>query len=179
MTINLDNKITDAACREALDIASQYGRLVRNHNAKISDGFKSRLIYVCVSLAVLTAMVIASVIFWGFSTLTIIAIAILAFDAILGFGIQIRMKKAVEQMKADKRKREIELDEEGIEVKKDGKSVMRQEWKDIAALRVFNENFCLIAKEYKMSVVIVNKLYADQVKQFLQTQKIDHIEMIG
>jgi ABC-type bacteriocin/lantibiotic exporter with double-glycine peptidase domain len=53
-------------------------------------------------------MVIASVIFWGFSTLTIIAIAILAFDAILGFGIQIRMKKAVEQMKADKRKREID-----------------------------------------------------------------------
>jgi len=44
--------------------------------------------------------------------MTIIAIVILAFDAIFGFWIQIRMKQVVAQMKADTRKKQIELDEE-------------------------------------------------------------------
>ena len=38
---------------------------------------------------------------------------------------------------------------------------------------------CMITKEYRRSVVIVNKAYADEVKQFLQTQKPGQIEVIG
>jgi len=179
MTIDIINTNNAASCREAVNISLQYGSLVKDHNMKIKDRFRERIIYTVISLVVLIALLALTFIFWKVNALTVVAVVLLAVDVILGVVMHLKMKKMLRQLMEDKRKKQLVLDEKGVEVKKDGACVLRIDWNNIAAMRVFDETCCLIAKVFNGPAVIINKAYAAEVKQFIQTQTNVDIEYIG
>lgn len=179
MTIDIIKSNNEATVKEAVNIASQYGALVNNPKMKLRDSFKERIIYIYISLAVFAALVTLTLIFWKVSALTIIAVAVLVIAAILGVVIHLRMKNAIRQYMEDKSKRQVVLDEKGIDIRKDGATVLRKEWNDVAAMRLFNETFCLIEKKVSGPAVVINKAHFDEIKKFIQTETNANIEMIG
>ena len=178
MIIDVEKSTNDNFYKEILNVAGQYRQLVADPKAKLRDGFRDRILYFIISVAVLGALLAVSFIWLGTGVLTIVAIVILSIDIILSVMIQVKMNKIVRQMKEDRTKSQIALDEEGIEVKKDGKKSFRLKWNEIAAMRTFDESFCMITKTAGRTAMVADKKYAEDVQNFIRTLPNVQIEII-
>ena len=179
MTIDVEKKNSVSGCKEALNITSQYAALVRHHTMKLKDRFRERIICIYISIFVLVALLLATFLFWKVSTLTIIAAVVLGLAAVLGVWIHLAMKRMIRQYMEDKSKRQISLDEGGIEIRRDGAALVRLEWSNVAALRLFDETFCVIPKMVSGPAMIINRTYLEEVKRFIETKTDAKIEYIG
>ena len=179
MIIDVVRTNSVSGCKEALNISSQYRALVKDPAMKLKDSFKERIICIYISIVVLVALLAATFIFWKVSALTIVAAVILGLAAVFGVMIHLGMKKMIRQYMEDKSKRQIALDEKGIEIRKDGAAVVRLEWSNVAALRLFDETFCVIAKTVSGPAMIINRTYLEEVKGYIETETDAKIEYIG
>ena len=73
----------------------------------------------------------------------------------------------------DGRASTVTLDENGVELNKDGSEIMRVGWNEVALVRSFKESTCFIAKNVTGLVIAVTNTYKDDIIKYLEDNKVD------
>jgi hypothetical protein len=170
MKIEIKEKGTEAFYRETVNVASQYKALIKRPDKKLSDRFAVFRIegILCVVLFALTLLTSLA---WGFDTLGIISMVLLAFVAFLCFCYLRNMKQLMKSLMDDPRSSVLTLDDLGVELDKEGTQTVRISWENVAFLRVFKECFAFLAKSPGGFMITVNMPYKEEVLQFLREHR--------
>ena len=131
------------------------------------------MIFCGIVLAVLVVMTIA----WGASALMITALVLLSVVILLSFALWFKLDRVRRMYLADKRPSILELDENGVTMKRENSDSVQMSWNNVAFIRVFNECVCFFAKEGSGFVICVNKIHKDEIFAYLQEHQI-HVQGI-
>ena len=74
---------------------------------------------------------------------------------------------------SDDRASTVTLDENGVELNKDGSQIMRVGWDEVALVGSFKESTCFIAKNVTGLVIAVTNLYKDDIMKYLEDNSVD------
>ena len=163
--------------REVIRATAQYQKLIKNPEAKLSDSFKLLKAYIAVC-AVFMVVLLAMGIAIGFDALTVIAIVIMVACTIISAVQFNRLNAAVKALVDDSHVSIFTLDEEGVELNKEGAQVIRVSWDHVAFIRAFDESVCFFADGPRGLVLAVTKKYEQQVFGHIRENGID-VRVIG
>ncbi len=161
---------------EAISVLNQYAYLMKNPQLRLQNNFKKLqgyMIFCGIVLAVLVVMTIA----WGASALMITALVLLSVVILLSFALWFKLDRVRRMYLADKRPSILELDENGVTMKRENSDSVQMSWNNVAFIRVFNECVCFFAKEGSGFVICVNKIHKDEIFAYLQEHQI-HVQGI-
>ena len=167
MTIENNTPGTPAFYREAVVLAANHRRLVKNPACKIKDVVKSYTA-ICILCVIPIALEVFSGFKWGFTTTRITECVVFGLLLALGLTFRITYARMQKRMMREFRPSTITLDENGIVWAKDGASTLQTQWAGIVCVRETREGICFVAKEPMGYVLHVQKEYRDQIKAYLR-----------
>ena len=165
MTIEINEKGSEAFYKETVNAAAQYRYLLKNRNYKLKDYFSQFRTLVIASLAVF-AVNAALMILWGAETYQIAVSAALLIAALMSVVYLASLKKAYKTMMTNPRnsnKSVLTLDDDGVELKNESTQTVRIARGNIAVIRTFKESLCFIPAAGAGVIISVNKKYADEI----------------
>ncbi len=177
MQIEIKEKGSAAFYQETVNVLSQYRALIKKPERKLKDRFKtfrSQLILSIVLLVLLALMAI----FWGGDGLMWGVMILLAFNIFLCSAYLLSMNKMRKSFMQDERSSLLTLDEEGVELNKEGAQVLRMSWQNLAFVRVFREALCFVGREPSAFVISVERRHEDAILAYLKEKAID-VPLIG
>ncbi len=172
LKIEIKEKGSEAFYTEAVNVASQYRRILKNHSCKIKDYFKQFTVLAVIAaifLVVLVAMMIA----WGVQALDIAGVVLLAFALAMCIVYLNSLNKFRRGMLTDQRTSLLTLDENGLELRKDDSQVVRIGWKNIAVVRILAQSMNFVSADQTGIVISVDKRYEGQVGEWLRANQAD------
>ena len=172
MTIEIKEKGTKEFYKEVVNVTSQYRQLLKKPEAKLNDNFKSCVIMMA-AMAILFATQLVNGISNGFNALIGAALAASLMAFVVLFIYRRNMNKMVDAYLSDDRASTVTLDENGVELNKDGSQIMRVGWDEVALVRSFKESTCFIAKNVTGLVIAVTNLYKDDIMKYLEDNSVD------
>lgn len=172
MTIVIKEKGTKEFYKEVVNVTSQYRQLLKKPEAKLNDNFKSYVIMMA-AMAILFATQLVNGISNGFSALIGAALAASFMAFVVLFIYRRNMNKMVDAYLSDDRASTVTLDENGVELNKDGSQIIRVGWDEVALVRSFKESTCFIAKNVSGLVIAVTNLYKDDIMKYLEDNNVD------
>lgn len=172
MTIDVKEKATKDFYKEVINISNQRVAYLVEPEAKVSDSFTSSAIMMG-GMAIIFALEFVHGTRAGFKgmTLTVLVFALLAFIVLLVYTVS--LNKKVRSYLNDTAETTVTLDENGIEMSRDGSQVARAAWEDVALVRSFPESTCFFEKdkgEVNGALIAVPNAYKQEVLSYL----VDH-----
>ena len=171
MIIEIREKGTKAFYDEIVCVASKYRRYVKNPDAGFSNTFMINIIMM-VLVACIFLLELYIGITNGFDWITITA-GVVCVVTLYFWGLYHRkLKKVVKLYEADNRLSTLILDENGVELNKEGAQVLRISWENVAVLKVFKESTFFFSKDEPAIVIAINNVYKDQVLGYVKENNI-------
>ncbi len=172
MRIEIKGGRTRAFCQQAVNVFHQYPNLMKHPQGKLKNYFRSlqRYVTICTALLVILG---AMCIFWGPDALTITAMVLMALLIVLSSAFLFRLNQLCRQMMEDHRRTVLTLDEEGVELEKEGAQRVRLAWSAIAFVRVFSEALCFIPGDSTGLVMAVSRDYQEEILAYLREHNPD------
>lgn len=171
MIIEIREKGSKAFYEEVVSFNHQYAALMKNPRAKFMSSFKSILIQIF-AMGFLFGCMTSVGISDGFSPLPVCAMTAAAMAALVGAVIYSAMKKRVKMFLEDERSSTIILDDNGVEINKEGSQIVRLAWDNVAFVRCFKESTSFFAKDASGIVISVTNKYKDQILEYLNNSNI-------
>ena len=167
MTIEINAPGTPAFYREAVVLAANHRRLVKNPACRIKDVVKSYTA-TCILCAAAVVLQIVSCFAWGFTSVRLAGCVFIAALLALGLMFRITYGRMQKRMMQEFRPATLTLDENGIVLAKDGMSTLQTQWAGIVCVRETREGVCFVAKEPMGYVLHVQKEFREQIKAYLR-----------
>ena len=172
MTIDVKDKATKEFYKEFINISNQRVAYLVEPEAKVSDSFTSSAIMMGGMLIIFVLELLHGM-RAGFRGMTnaVLVFALLAFAVLLIYTV--RLNRRVRSCLNDTAETIVTLDENGIELSKDGSPVARAAWEDVALVRSFTESTCFFEKdkgEVNGALIAVPNAYKQEVLSYL----VDH-----
>ena len=162
MTIEINEKGSEAFYKDTVNAAAQYRYLLKNKNYKLKDYFVQFRTLVIASLAVLAVNVVLMIL-WGAETYQIAVSAALLIAALMSVAYLLSLNKTYKTMMADPHTSVLTLDDDGVELKVRDTQTVRIAKKNVAVIRTFSESLCFIPAAGAGVIISVNKKYADEI----------------
>lgn len=165
MTIEINERGSEAFYKETVNAAAQYRYLLKSRNYKLKDYFKQFRTLVIASLAVF-AVNTALMILWGAKNYQIAVSAVLLIAALMSVVYLASLNKAYKTMMANPHKMDksvLTLDDDGVELKNENTQTVRIAKGNVAAVRTFSESLCFIPAAGAGVIISVDKKYADEI----------------
>ena len=172
MRLEIKEKGNDAFYREAINVATQYRRLLQNPERKLIDYFKAYKIYT-ILCAVLAVLIAAMNIAWGWDTLGIVALVALVIVAIFSAAFWKRLNGLQKNMMDDLRTSVFTMDESGVELNKGDSQTVRMSWDNLAFVRIFDESISFFTKDGMGFIITVDRRYGKEILEYLQAEQPD------
>ena len=167
MTIEINEKGSDAFYKEVVNVVMQYRRILKNHAYKIKDCFKYYRVLLAVC-AVAMVLLILSAVFLGPKTLDIVLIVLALFEIIL-CGVYLRsLDRYYKTIKSDPRTSVVTFDENGVELKKGDDQVLRIGWSNVAVVRSLPESVDILSADQTGMAIAITKDYREQILSWLK-----------
>ena len=170
MRLEIKEKGSKDFYQEAVNAASQYRFFLKKPERKLSDNFKAykRYIILCTVLAALLAVMNIA---WGWDTLGIVAIVLMLAAIAFSFAGYSNLNKTLAAMMNDSRTSILTMDENGVELDKEGSQTVRMSWDNLAFVRVFDHSICFFTKDGMGFVVSVDRRYESEVLGYLKSER--------
>ncbi|MBQ1476370.1 MAG: hypothetical protein IIZ21_03705 [Firmicutes bacterium] len=172
MRLEIKEKGNEAFYREAINVATQYRRLLQKPERKLTDYFKAYKIYT-ILCAVLAVLIAAMNIAWGWDTLGTVALVALIIVAIFSAAFWKRLNGLQKSMMDDPRMSVFTMDENGVELNKGDSQTVRMSWDNLAFVRIFDESISFFTKDGMGFIITVNRRYAKEILEYLQAERPD------
>jgi hypothetical protein len=172
MQIRITHKGSEDFYREVVNVLSQYRRIVRKPTCKLRNTLRSLSVYLVVCLVML-AIELALSLAWGFDLLDGIALGMLSVTALFCGVFLHSMRRMLRELSSDARASVLTLDDEGVELAKEGGQVVRMAWDSVAFIRVFDESFCVMMRERTGFVIAVDRRYEVEVLDWMALHQPD------
>lgn len=171
MKIEVKEKGTKEMYKEVVNIGMQYRGLMKRPGAVLNDNFKSYRNYLILLLCLLAINIITGV-RSGFSTIVIVALAIVSVATLFTAAVLIRMNLQVKNYLADERATTVTLDKKGVEMNKEGTQVVRLSWDNVAFVRAFKETTTFFAKDTQGLYFSVTNAYRKRILDHLKKENV-------
>jgi len=172
MTIEVKEKGTKAFYEEVVNVVAQYGRLRKRPDAKLKNYFVS-LRNFAILLAVMTLIDAGIGVAWGFDGIVAAGVIVCAVMLVFDVAFLINLGRLVDRYLADERASTVILDENGVELDKEGTQTVRLAWPSIAFVRVFRESICFISGDIQSFVIAVNIGHKKEILDYIKNSSID------
>ena len=172
MKIEVTEKGSKEFYEELVNVISQYKRLLKYPDSRLKDNFRSlrSMTIIMGALFLINLMCVWSA---GLSTLNVLAMVMVAIAGIVAYLYRNNMKKMVERYLADERTSVVTLDENGVEINKEGGEIVRLPWESVAFVRSFVKSVCFVSKDVTGLVLAVSKQYVEEIWDYLDQNEID------
>lgn len=177
MTIEIKEKGTKEFYEEVVNVTSQYKKLINNPGMNLRNNFRSLRQYIVVCAFFLIALIVMGIM-WGMDTMSVVGIVLMVIVIALCGFLLFNMRSMVGKYLADERTSVVTLDENGVELEKEGSQVVRLAWDSVAFVRVFKESVCFVSKDVAGLVLAINKGYQQQILDYLRTNE-QSVKVIG
>ena len=171
MQFEINEKGSEKAYKEFVNIIYQFRQLIKNPHKKISNLFARCYFFIGAFLI----LIVMNSIFLFIGSLDSIGFALIML-LVIGELIYIKsltnMNKMYNTIRNDKRTAIVTVDEKGVEINKEG-SVIRTSWDKIAYIRKFQEILCFITTNEGEGLISLDKKYMDEIKRYVEQQGID------
>ena len=172
MRIEIREQGTPAFYKEVVCAMAQYMRIAKKPERKLEDTFKLLKIYIAVC-GVFLVLIVLMGIFWGADGLTVLTVTIL-LAAIFLSAVQLnRLNQLYKSLEEDEHLSILTLDEQGVELNKEGSQLVRIAWDNVAFLRVFKESLCFFSKDVRGIIIAVSRKYEDQIFDYLSHNNVE------
>ena len=162
MTIEINEKGSEAFYKETVNAAAQYRYLLKDRNYKLKDYFRQFRTLTIAGAAVLVVNVLLMIL-WGAETYQIAVSAALVIACLLSASFLMSLNKAYKTMMAGTHKSVLTLDDDGVELKTENTQTVRIAKGNIAVIRTFSECLCFVPAAGAGVILSVNRKYADEI----------------
>lgn len=163
----------EAAYREMVNASVSYKELINNPGKKVKDRFRELKTYIAVCASLLLLLVIMGIM-WGFETLSVAGITLMAVCIIISSYFLYHLNAFLKTIMEDKGQKVLIVDEDGIEVEKTGAQSVRLNWDNIAFMKVLKHTVVFIPKDQESRVMITAELkYRDPILNFMKENDIE------
>ena len=170
MRIEINEPGSEAFYRETVSVACQYRFLLKKPTRKLKDLFRAmrgNLILCAILLALMAALTLLD----GADAARIAALVLLAVDMVLCGAYLVGLNKMLKSAMDNKRKSVLTLDDEGVELDKEGAQRVRASWDNVAFVRVFREGLCFFTKDGSGFVIAVSRRYERELLSYLKERQ--------
>lgn len=177
MKIEINERGSKEFYKEVVSVMAQYFRFMKKPDSRLNDPFRILKIYIAVCAAFF-AVILVMGIAWGFDALTLVALTVMAAVIILSVMQFKKLDGLVKSFYDDKRSSILTVDENGVELNKEDSEIIRMAWDNVAFLRLFKESACFFGKEARGMIMAVDRIYEQQILDYLKDNDID-VKVIG
>lgn len=168
MTIEINEKGSEAFYREVVNISAQYRYILKNHHHKLKDYFKQFKILLMLGTVFLVFLLLMAA-FWGIDPWGYAIAAALGISVAMCAVYLRLLNKMLKAMLADSRTSVLSLDNAGVELNKDGAQIVKLGWDNIAAVCVYRESLSFLSADHTGIVISIAKQYAGVILTWLRT----------
>lgn len=167
MKIEIREKGSEAFYRETVNVLSQYRALLKQPGRPLRDNFKLLRNYTA-ACAVLAAAICAISIAWGADSITISMLMLLLAAAVFCALYLRNLNRLLRDMMNDSHTSLLTLDEQGVELAKEGSKTVRMAWDGVAFVRVFDESVAFLAQDGTGFIIFIDRRYEGEITQWLR-----------
>ncbi len=171
MTIEIKEKGSDSFFREAVNIYLQYRAILKNHNCKIKDYFKSYTIFLIVGAVLFVAVLMEAIFLLGFEGYIIFALSITGLCTLIEAAGLLGAHSMFKRLKSNHRESLLTLDENGVELNIKGSYSIRIDWDSIAVVKVGSESLSFLAEKQTAALITVTRTYEEQIAPWLRINR--------
>ncbi len=170
MRIEIREPGSEAFYRETVNAACQYRALLKKPTRRLKDMFQSLRgnIILCGALLILMSALTA---LDGWDALRSAALVLLAVDVAFSALYLRNLRQMLRTLMNDRRSSVLTLDDEGVELDKEGAQRIRAAWDNVAFARVFRESICFVTKDGGGFVLSVSRRYEKELLAYLRDQR--------
>ena len=177
MKLEINEKGSDSFYKETVNVAAQARKLIQRPDGKIKDYFRSYLIDLILCAAFIVILLVMGFA-WGFKTLDFVAIALLAVVAFMCAAYLIGLNRAFRSLCDEWKPSVLTLDENGIEISKEGGTTVRAAWNSIVVVRDLKNSLNIISSDTGGFTLSVADRYKTPVLDWLKENRPD-VKIIG
>lgn len=172
MKIEIKEKGSLEFYREVVCVMFQYFRLIKKPERRLDDSFRMLKRYIAVCLAFLLLIVVMAIA-WGMDGMTMAAIILLLAAIFFSCFQYYRLNETVKTMMNDPHASIFTIDEEGVELNKEGSQLIRVAWDNVAFVRIFKESVCLFAKGPRGLIIALESSHKQQILDYIDDKHIN------
>lgn len=169
--IDIQEKNTDAFCRDVVSVTTNYKALLRKPERKINDTIRSYRVLLCMDV-ILLVMFGADFIRGERAALLIVALAFAILSLVLLLATYPGIMKLYKTLLADSNPSQLILDENGVELRKGDSKSVRLGWDHIAFVRAFKSSVCFLDSDATGFILAVSTTYKDEIAEYLTENQI-------
>jgi hypothetical protein len=170
MTIEIKKRPGNEFAEDTVNAASQYKYFMKKPERKLQNYFKQWKALLIVSIVWVILMVAVMVLF-GADAIMEVCLAVLLMNIVFCAAMLLNIVKYKKQIMEDERLSYLTIDENGVELMKDGVQTVRVAWSNVAFIRIFDAAICFFPKNLTSFVISVDKDYSGQI--------LDEINRLG
>lgn len=170
MTLEIKERGSEAFYTEAVNVMTQFKDIIRDHDHKLKDNL-GQFKWLMIASGGLFAALVAMTAFWGAGTLSIIGLIISGISTVLCALYLININRYKKTMMADTRTAVLTMDENGVELSKDGAPAVRISWDKVELVKRYDESLNFIASEQAATVISIYRQYEDEIQSWLDQNR--------
>ena len=170
MRIEITEKGSEAFYREAVSVTAQYRYLIKDHQYRLKDCFKSYRRLLILDGAAL-ALMLFFVVRGKADHLVMLALGLLTAALAIGLAFYFRLESMYRAMLAENRPGALILDEEGVELVRGEGYRVRIGWENVVFVRSFQESLVFFSGGAPGLVITAARRHEDQILSWLRENR--------
>lgn len=166
MHIEYDKPGNPEFYKEAVNVLLQYKRLLKDPDRKLKDMFKQFRTQT-ILCAVLLVVIVLELVLWGKDVLLEVFVVLMLLAGFINWYYLKQAKDLVKNMGKPGRT-VFTVDEEGIEISKEGEQQIRMAWEKIAFVRAFEHTVSFLPKDVPGFVFSVESKDKQQIFDYMK-----------
>ena len=170
MTIEINEKGSEAFYREVVNISAQYRYILKNHHHKLKDYFRQFNVLLVLG-AVFFVLLLLMAVFWGVGPWGYAILAALGISTVMSAVYLHLLNKLFRSMMEDPRASVVSFDDGGVELNKGGSQIVKLSWENVAVVCAFRESISFLSADHTGIVISVTKQYAAEILKWLHANQ--------